>query len=484
MSRYYANELLNNRKNDIQHWKYVKKIPVGKGYRYFYSWAEYKAYLADPAADLKKAGNTAKFEIKKAGTKSYSEVKKRGKKAVEKVSSKKSSPDVTIGVVKAKNKTRDTNFKKRVNDLAKRASKKWNENKEAAKKSIEKGKEKLDKLLHPIREYKEKKAREAAEAKRKEEAAKKKFRKEIFKKYGYIQRIKVNGKYRYFYSKEELDAYNRRDEYMAKEPKFMKNVKHSADPYTSAEDAILVNPKYDSLDERYQYNCAECTAIYELRRRGYDVESNGESGKGDNWEKYNTDKRYELFYKNAEIERIKPVKNDKEAIDEWNKQFAKYPPGSRGDISFAWKDGGGHSIVWEKDSKGKVHFIDTQVSGHGNKVEYDMSELVSAVDNTSSYRRKSFKASDKTFFNQFDKVSQTRIVRTDNVELKPEIKNICEDSGDKKRKPNNKSAYKLGYGWLGWYSDTYKMSEKELVTNYPTLMTDKQIEQMRKRSKE
>ena len=51
MSRYHANELLNNRKNDIQHWKYVKNIPVGKGYRYFYSWAEYKAYLADPAAD-------------------------------------------------------------------------------------------------------------------------------------------------------------------------------------------------------------------------------------------------------------------------------------------------------------------------------------------------------------------------------------------------------------------------------------------------
>lgn len=32
--------------NELQHWKYIKKIPAGSGYRYFYSMDEWRAYLA------------------------------------------------------------------------------------------------------------------------------------------------------------------------------------------------------------------------------------------------------------------------------------------------------------------------------------------------------------------------------------------------------------------------------------------------------
>lgn len=480
MSRYYANELLNNRKNDIQHWKYVKKIPVGKGYRYFYSWAEYKAYLADPAAELKKAGDAAKSEIKKAGTKSYSEVKTRGRKAVEKVSSKKSSANTTISAVKAKNNSRSDSFREKINNIAKKASKKWDENKEAAKKSIEKGKKKLEPILHPIETIKKKmeERRAEKERKRKAELEKNKVTKEkLAKKYKYILKKTINGKTVYFYSQDEIDAWEKKQDYLADEPKFMKDVKKSDVPYTADEDAILVNPRYDDpWDDDYQVNCAECTAIYELRRRGYDVESNGMSGDDyDGMMKYNTDKRYDLFYKNPEIHRLPPTKSESDTIKELEKEFSNYPPGSRGDISFKWAGyKAAHSIVWEKDAKGNIHFIDTQPSGRGNKVEYDVKTLAKAMDTTTVYRKKDFDASDgKGFFNGREKVSSVRVVRTDNLELKPEIKNICQDSEGIKNKPETRPHKK--------YTNTYSkkeqntMTEKEIVTKYPNLYNPKQI---------
>lgn len=480
MSKYHANELLNNRKNDIQHWKYVKKIPVGKGYRYFYSWDEYKAYLADPTAELKKVGNAAKSEIKKAGKKSYTEVKSQGKKVVEKASLKKNGSNITISSVKAKNNSRDTGFRDRINNLAKKASEKWNKNKNAAKKSIEKGKQKIDKILHPIQTIKEKIEKRKAEKERKrlEEIRKNKATKDkLAKKYKYLLKKTINGRTVYFYSQEEIDAWEKKQNYIANEPKFMNDVKKSEVPYTSEEDAILVNPRFnDPWDDDYQVNCAECTAIYELRRRGYDVESNGMSG--NDWEgqiKYNTDKRYDLFYKNAQIDRLPVTKSDSETVKELEKEFSKMPPGSRGDISFKWAGyNAAHSIAWEVDSKGEVHFVDAQPSGQGNKVEYDFKTLAKAMDTTTTYRRKDFGSSDgKGLFKGREKVSSVRIVRTDNLQLKPEIKDICQDSGTIKRKPETKQGKK----YINQYSkDTNAtMTEKEIVTKYPNLYEPKQI---------
>lgn len=50
--------------DELQHWKYIKKIPMGSGYRYFYSWDEWKAYLADPTTELQNAGQKAASDIK------------------------------------------------------------------------------------------------------------------------------------------------------------------------------------------------------------------------------------------------------------------------------------------------------------------------------------------------------------------------------------------------------------------------------------
>ena len=481
MSKYHANELLNNRKNDIQHWKYVKKIKVGSGNRYFYSWDEYKAYLADPTAELEKAGNKTKQEIKiagrkasvqvkKASKKSYKGIQSRGKKAVEKMSARQTKGNVTLGVVKAKNKSRPESFKQRLDELAKKASEKWNTSKEAVKESIDKAK---NWLPNKIKEYKAEKER-----KRKEEEERKRVTKEkLAKKYKYLAKKTINGKTVYFYSQEEIDAWDKKQEYIKNEPEFMKDVKHSDVPYTADEDAILVNPRYDDpWDDDYQVNCAECTAIYELRRRGYDVESNGMSG--DDWAgmtKYNTDKRYDLFYKDAEIDRLPVTKSEDDTIKELKKEFSKMPPGSRGDISFQWSGyNAAHSIAWEVDSKGDVHFIDTQPSGRGNKVEYDYETLAKAMDTTTTYKRKDFGASDgKGIFKGREKVSSVRVVRTDNLQLKPEIKEICKDSGTIKRKPETRQGRK--YTNIYSKKESTTMTEKEIVTKYPNLYHPKQI---------
>lgn len=375
-----------------------------------------------------------------------------------------------MSVVKAKNRSRPESFKQKINDLAKKASEKWKSGTDAVKKSIEKG---LNWVPNKIKEYKAEKERQ-----RKEEEEKNRITKDkLAKKYKYIAKKTINGKTVYFYSQEELDAWGKKKEYIKNEPKFMKNVKHSDVPYTSDEDAILVNPRFDDpWDDDYQVNCAECTAIYELRRRGYDVESNGMSG--DDWAgqtKYNTDKRYDLFYKNAKIDRLPVTKSESETVRELEKEFSKMPPGSRGDISFKWAGwNAAHSIAWEVDSKGKVHFIDTQPSGRGNKVEYDFNTLAKAMDTTTTYKKKDFEASDgKGLFEGHKKVSSVRIVRTDNLELKPEIKEICQDSGTIKRKPETRRGKK----YVNQYSKNKNttMTEKEIVTKYPNLYNPKQI---------
>ena len=485
MSRYYANELLNNRKNDIQHWKYVKKIPVGKGYRYFYSWDEYRAYLADPTADLNKSGNKAKQEIKNIGNKASSQIKKtrnksrkeiesRGKKIVDSMSSRSTKGNVSLSVVRSKNKSRTEDFKKKINEIAKKASEKWEKDKEAVKKSIEKAK---NWLPNKLEEYKEERERK----KKKEEERKKTIKEQLAKKYKYIAKKTINGKTVYFYSQEELDAWDKKQEYIKNEPDFMKDVKHSDIPYTAEEDAILVNPRFDYGGSDYSNNCAECTTIYELRRRGYDVDSNGMSGNDPEWVKYNTDARYDLFYKDPQINRLPPTKTEADTEKELRNAFKDMPPGSRGDISFKWAGyNAGHSIAWEVDSKGQVHFIDTQVSGHGNKVEYDVKTLARGMDTTTVYKRKNFDASDKTIWNKNDKVSSVRIVRTDNLELKPEVKNICKDSKDPKRKPAKKYKYTNGYS-----NETSKtMTEKELVTKYTNLYDPSDLESNKKNNGE
>lgn len=454
--------------NELRHWKYIKKIPEGKGFRYFYSWDEYRAYLADPAAELQKAGQKASDQLQSAGRRAGQEIKTakkstqkyiaKGRKSVENAIKSADRSKMTVSGVRKANAQRSPSLKQRMNEFAKNVSQKWNAGTEAVKETAEKGKKWIKNLFA-----------EKPRPRDKEDEA-------IKEQYKYVAKKKINGKYRYFYSQDELDAYNKRKEYQKNEPDYLKKLKHSEDPYTKEEDAMLVNPNFGkSRNTDWYNNCAECSAIYELRRRGYDVESNGISGQPNSnflpfqiketidMYKYNTEGRFERFYENPNIQNVEPTKDysDKDTAKAIEREILKNPPGSRGDLSVQWKEsegGGGHSMVWEIDEKGKVHIIDAQVSGYGNRVEYDLNELSKKIDNSSR------RVTDP-------RKSYTTVTRTDNLELKKDITKICKNSSDRKKQKPADQKIVVPDGNTVSYE---KMTDEERNTRYPTLSEKEQ----------
>lgn len=57
------------------------------------------------------------------------------------------------------------------------------------------------------------------------------------------------------------------------------------------------------------------------------------------------------------------------------KQMSDFPDGSRGMFNVYWREGGGHSMVWEKGEDGKIEIIDNQL---GTKIPMDI--ILSEVD--------------------------------------------------------------------------------------------------------
>ena len=248
------------------------------------------------------------------------------------------------------------------------------------------------------------------------------------KKPKYIAKVKLpNGKHRYFYKQSEYDAYLKRLDYQKNEPGFMGKIKKiSKDKvFTAKEDMSKVNEKYDPYNDDRSTNCANCSAAYELRRRGYDVEAKP------NDESYNgKSARVHDYFENAEIigvygdgstttvnekSWLKRVTN----LDDSYKFYAKdqsyssksiekaiksnNPPGSRGFIDVEWKAGSAHSIVYEVDNKGEVVIRDSQTND-----TYSLEELA-------------------------PKVKKVRITRTDNLKLKKGILGAVTENVDKER---------------------------------------------------
>ena len=243
----------------------------------------------------------------------------------------------------------------------------------------------------------------------------------------YIAKVELsNGKYRYFYKQSEYDAYLKRLEYQKNEPDFMKDVPDISNDkvYTAKEDMEQVNETYDPFDPKTSTNCGNCSAAYELRRRGYDVEAKANggtkdyNGNGDRVFDYfenatmfgiygdgttiehseefvrgvwngGVDKKFLTKYDNLIKYMNKPQTYTKESIEKGI--TSNSPPGSRGMIDVEWKQGGGHSIVYEVNKNGNVIIRDSQT--------YDVYSLDEIANN----------------------VQKVRISRTDNLQLKEDI---------------------------------------------------------------
>ena len=257
-------------------------------------------------------------------------------------------------------------------------------------------------------------------------------------------------------AKDECCDFLERLAYQENEPDFMKDIPEIDDDiaFTKFEDQEQINELYDPWDRgETTTNCSNCSAAYELRRRGYDVEAvlREFDPSGDPVDDYNGrgDRIYDYF-KDAELinvygdgstatsnesfmhklwddnltvlEAELKYKDDYDFLTSTQKysgdSIAKAitennPPGSRGFIDVEWNDfngdgvsDGAHSIVYEVDTKGKVTIRDSQTWD-----EYDTDELAS-------------------------RVSKVRIARTDNLELKEEILNAVKpnEKNEKKRK--------------------------------------------------
>lgn len=95
-------------------------------------------------------------------------------------------------------------------------------------------------------------------------------------------------------------------------------------------------------------NCATCSMVYDMRRRGYDVDAN-----------MTTNAAYAMsdvpsFYKGA-----KKVTAPGSSLDSADMMLKRQPDGARGMLTGNTVFGGGHAIAWEKEN-GSVVYRDCQ----------------------------------------------------------------------------------------------------------------------------
>ena len=139
-------------------------------------------------------------------------------------------------------------------------------------------------------------------------------------------------------------------------PKSFSELKKIDKEQTNDEHQKKVNPNFNSTTYDYSMNCSFCTAAYDLRKRGYDVEANPIS----------TVEAYTIYdicgwYKGAEkvssyevnYSYATKITSQKDALsreDMLLKSLETNGEGARGHLALYWSGGGGHDVVWEVEN--------------------------------------------------------------------------------------------------------------------------------------
>ena len=150
-------------------------------------------------------------------------------------------------------------------------------------------------------------------------------------KRNHFKRRKINGEWCYW-----RDGDNYAEEMLS-------NLKRKTTETNQNEDMAACNPKY-LKGGVYKNNCISCALAYDMRRRGYDVESvpiyttsvtNGSLP-------------VQLgFYKGEKLETYEVPNDPDVAVKQFTKNIVSYGDGSRGMLRIRWKNGDGHAVVWE-----------------------------------------------------------------------------------------------------------------------------------------
>ena len=147
----------------------------------------------------------------------------------------------------------------------------------------------------------------------------------------HFRRRKINGEWRYW-----RDGKNRAEE-------MLPNLKRKTSIMTPNEDMAACNRKY-SKGGVYKNNCISCALAYDMRRRGYDVES----APIDTTSAVNGSLPVQLgFYKGEKLEAFEVPSDDEAAMKQFSDRILKYGDGSRGLLRIRWKNGDGHAAIWE-----------------------------------------------------------------------------------------------------------------------------------------
>lgn len=332
--------------------KYYTKIPLGKDkYRYFYSKEEYMAYLKDKKTDVEENVKNGISNITDKGKKLFDNISKKnnvdaktsttsGKKIVDsvlnmnkqtKTSASVSSSETKKSVSKIAEKGKqivDEHLDK-ISDQAVNSPETAQIVKEAAKKAVKWARGGLvkivvDELKETVQENKRKKER--LEQLQRNEAGPEQREKERSEQRDAIEELSD--------SEDQIPGLDIKDE-----------------PYTDAQDMEAINPYYDGSDNyAYSNNCAYCTAAYELRQRGYDVEAAGVG-----YSTANTLEEVCSWYEGEEVRSTDDffMENnvDEASVDDVAKwiedDLLKHGDGARGQFLLYWAQGGGHSVAWE-----------------------------------------------------------------------------------------------------------------------------------------
>ena len=154
----------------------------------------------------------------------------------------------------------------------------------------------------------------------------------------HFRRRKINGEWRYWrdgknHAEEMLLALNRKATFMGPN-----------------EDMAACNPKY-LKGGVYKNNCISCALAYDMRRRGYDVES----APIDTTSATNGSLPVQLgFYKGEKLEVFEVPKDLYAATKQFSNQILKYGDRSRGMLRIRWKNGDGHAVIWEVDGNSVI----------------------------------------------------------------------------------------------------------------------------------
>ena len=251
---------------------------------------------------------------------------------------------------------------------------------------------------------------------------------------------------------------------------------------SDAENLLAVNPgrvrflsKHKNVEiiNGSSTNCMLCTTAYEFRKRGLDVHAGLEkNGRG-----YQPDFIFPKLFKDYKgtTKLYASTPDNPFADDDYpqkllNKieKFAKEQgPGSRGNTIVWWKQGGGHSMIWE-NVDGKIVFKD----GQTNSVYENFGEQI--LKHANAYK-------------------PVEMLRTDNLTINTETakkyinpntltKTYVDHGGEIVAKAASSPVGRIGIGLAG-VAVVSKASTKAAVNNYRqehpnTKLTDKQIAEL------